>query len=96
MHKQMNSMLYVEEVVLDSIEEVDCSDMKLPIIALFDRPKDYPYNVIARFFDGQRASNTIMIFNTLEEAVKEIRKTNAVFVPRDKRDDPYLVGSYLL
>lgn len=88
---------------------VDLSDVRLPMWAVFDRPKDFPHAVIARLFECGRGSdplpmNVIVAFENVEachaafaQLVHPGRKVaNAwVWIPRSECDEPQIIGTYL-
>lgn len=41
----------MDKLVIKEILSVDLSDFKLPTIAIYEHPKDYPEYYVARVFD---------------------------------------------
>lgn len=81
---------------VESINSVDMSNLSFPNIAVFYNPKDFPKQFVARVFDGGKPTNVVMVKDTLEEIVKDIRKnTSFVFIPRDSMDHPSVVGIWM-
>lgn len=74
--------------------QVDYSDMKAPIITIFKHPKDYPDKFVARLFDLEKPTNVFMLGNTYQELRVKI-PTHMHRFPRDERDDPVIVESWL-
>ncbi|MCQ2500563.1 MAG: hypothetical protein MJ117_04340 [Lachnospiraceae bacterium] len=90
-----NELTGIREVVLDSITEADMSGLKLPVVAVYKHPDDFPDKYVARIFDADRPTNTIMIKDSLIELKKDIEKTGMVFLLRGAEDVPALVGAYM-
>lgn len=79
-----------------SIKEVDLSNIKVPVIAVYEHPSDYPEYYVARVFNADRPTDTIMLKDTLEEIQKDIRdNTNMMFMLRGAEDEPCIVGAWL-
>lgn len=75
-----------------SIKEVDLSGLKLPVIAIYDHPEDY----VARVFDTDRPTDTIILKPTLAAVQEDIRdNTNMVFFARGAEDDKCIVGAWM-
>lgn len=77
-----------------SWEQVDYTDMKAPIITIYKYPKDYPDKFVARLFDLNNATNVFMLGNTYGQIRYKIPRHMHRF-PRDVRDDPVIVESWL-
>lgn len=79
-----------------SIKEVDFSHIKEPMVVVYDHPSDYPEYYIARIFNGDKPTDTIMIKDTLREIQEDIRSnTDMIFVLRGEEDDTCIVGVWL-
>ncbi|MBQ8559070.1 MAG: hypothetical protein IJ439_03695 [Tyzzerella sp.] len=79
-----------------SIKELDLSGLKLPVIAIYDHPKDYPEYYVARVFDTDRPTDTIILKDTLAAVQEDIRdNTNMIFFNRGADDDKCIVGAWM-
>ena len=75
-----------------SMQEVDFSKLKMPAVAVYKRPEDFPRKCVARVYDMDKPTEHILIKNTLAEIDKDIRRyTNFTCIPRGKEDAPSLV-----
>lgn len=92
MTRKKNPVLGIEDVILDSLEEVDMSDLNLPLIAVFEHPRDYPEKIVARIFDGERPSNTILLKDKITDMMAELATTSMVWMPPHKDDPSNLIG----
>lgn len=82
--------------VVASINQVDMSNMKMPMIAVYEHPDDFPEKCVARVFDLDKPTNVILIRDTVEELQEEIRKnTSKVFLLRGAEDVRTLVGVWV-
>lgn len=79
-----------------SIKEVDFSNIKVPVIVVYEHPSDYPEYYVARIFNVDKPTDTIMLKDTLEEIQEDVRNnTNMMFMLRGAEDDPCIVGVWL-
>lgn len=84
-----------EKIAL-SISEVDLSNIEVPVIVVFEHPIDYPEYYVARVFNADKPTDTIMLKDTLEEIQENIRSnTNMMFMLRGAEDAPSIVGAWL-
>lgn len=80
--------------VIDSFYNVDYSDLKMPIIAVFYNTLDFPNTFVARLFDLQSPTNLIVVDDTLEGIRSKIPNIFTV-IPRSKEDHETVVESWL-
>ena len=79
--------------IVNNVKEMDFGGMRLPIIAVYDSPEDFPGRAVARLYDVDRPTETIMVRTTAREIHKEIREnTGMVFFQRGAEDVRSLVG----
>ena len=82
--------------VAESIREVDFSGLKVPFVAVYGHPDDFPDKYVARIYELDRATDTIMVKETLEEIEMDIKEHTAMtFIPRGTADVPSLVGVWM-
>lgn len=82
--------------VAESIREVDFSGLKVPFVAVYGHPDDFPDKYVARIYELDRATDTIMVKETLEEIETDIKEHTAMtFIPRGTADVPSLVGVWM-
>lgn len=83
----------MKEKRVESITQVDMSDLIMPQIAVYKHPEDFLEECVARIFDMGDSTDTIMVKKTVTEIAKDIgRNTNMIFMPRGADDVPSLVG----
>ena len=76
----------MQEKRVESIREVDFSGLKVPFVAVY----------VARIYELDRATDTIMVKETLEEITADIKEHTAMtFIPRGTADVPSLVGVWM-
>ena len=86
----------MKDLIVSSIACVDLDRFKLPAIAVHQDPIEYPGNNVARIFDVSTPTNTVIIKDTLEEIMEDIKtNTDMVFLKRTADDTPSLVGVWL-
>jgi len=62
-------------IELNSFQEADISNLKVPIICIYSKPNDYKNKIIARMFDLEEPLNIIIVRYTIEEIREDIIKT---------------------
>lgn len=68
----------------------------MPIIAVYQHPEDFPEKCVARIYELDKPTDTLMIKDTLEEIETDIRKnTGMTFIPRGAEDVLSLVGVWM-
>ena len=81
---------------IQSIREYDLKGLQMPVIAVYKNPEDYPTCCVARIFDADKPTDTIMTKYALSEIEKDILKnTSMVFIPRTPDDVDSLVGTWM-
>ena len=89
-------MDHMQDKKAESMKEVDLSGLKFPIIAVYKHPQDYPDKYVARIYDINRPTNTVVIRDTLQELQADISQNTAkTFIARDEQDEPCVVGSWI-
>lgn len=81
---------------INSIQEVDLSGIKVPMIPVYRQPEDFPDHAVARVFDLDQPTDTIMVRDTVEEIQLDLRKhSRLTFIPRSSGDVPALMGVWM-
>lgn len=81
---------------VESVKEIDFSSLKVPFIAVYQHPEDFPEQCVARIYELDKPTDTLMIKDTLEEIEKDIREnTGMTFIPRGAEDVFSLVGVWM-
>lgn len=80
-----------------SFADVDTSELKQPIICVFNKPDDYPDKYVARLFEGTAPTNIIITRNTEEEIREDITRHFPAMLPfaRNKEDHKSVVESWI-
>ena len=86
----------MQEKRVESITEVDFSGLKVPFIAVYQRPEDFPEKCVARIYELDKPTDTILVKYTLKEIEIDIQEnTGMVFMPRKAEDVRSLVGVWM-
>lgn len=99
--KVIKKRWYIGEKIMhdkkvQSVKEIDFSDLVLPMIAVYKNPEDYPNDCVARVFDLERPTNIVIIKKTVREIKEDIEQhMGMVFLNREVADVLSLVGVYL-
>lgn len=81
---------------VESAKEIDFSGLKVPFIAVYQHPEDFPEKCVARIYELDKPTDTLMIKDTLGEIEKDIREnTGMTFIPRGAEDVLSLVGVWM-
>ena len=80
------------------LRQRDVDRCMIPLIVLYDHPEDHPEVYVARLFDADNPTPAVMINKNLDELRKciEAKIDDAVFMRRSPRDDPKIIGTYLI
>jgi hypothetical protein len=83
-----------KSIEVTSWDQVDFSDLKMPIITIYQFPLDYPQKYVARLFNLTDPTNVVMLGDNYEELVR--RKPLAmVSFNRSPDDDPKIVETWI-
>ena len=86
----------MKEKRVESVQEIDFSGLKVPFIVVYEQPEDFPDKCVARIYELDKPTDTLMIKDTVEEIENDIRKhTGMIFMPRGKEDVLSLVGIWI-
>ena len=82
--------------IVNSIQQIDLSDLKIPVAAVYNKPLDYPDKCVARIFDLDKPTNAVVIKDELESLMNDIKdNTNLTFLQRGAEDVESLVGVWM-
>lgn len=82
--------------LITSVKELDTSNLKVPVIVVYEHPSDYPQYYVARVFDTDKPTDTIMLKDRLSEIQDDIKEnTDMIFFLRGAADDPCIVGVWM-
>lgn len=82
---------------MESMRQVDFSDLRFPLIAVYKKPKDYPDAYVARVWEAARnlPTNALIKRETLQEIRRDIREAGfTTRFARQQRDDPVIVENW--
>lgn len=86
----------MQQKKVESIKEIDFSGLKVPFIAVYQHPEDFPEKYVARIYELDKPTDTLMVKDTLEEIEEDIREnTGMTFIPRGTEDVLSLVGVWM-
>lgn len=81
-----------------SFHEVDFSDLTMPMIVVYERPKDHPFGLIARIWNvgpgSVQPTDMAMIANSLEQLRNGIPR-RFTRVERNPSDDPNILEVWI-
>lgn len=93
--KIINPITKKEDTLVETIQEVDLSQLKFPVISIYEYPVDYPDEYVARIFDLDKPTSVIMKASCLWLLKFDIEKHTAFTFVEPFIGDPYnLVGTY--
>lgn len=82
--------------IVKSFSEVDLASIRLPCIALYRYPDDFPDMYVARVYSGDRPTDVAMVSDSVDLISDDVEKnTNLTFVLRGPEDVPALVGVWI-
>ncbi len=87
-----------QEKLVESLVQVDFSDLQLPAIVVYKNPKDCPDAYIARAWEGAMTLPTDIFIKreTLQEIRKDIKAAGfSIRFTRQQGDDPVIVETWV-
>ena len=85
-----------KDIVLETFKKIKLSSLvKVPIIAVYKHPSDYPDKYVARLWDvGNKATHYVLVKDTLAE-IREAIPNNLIRLNPSAKDDPIIVETWL-
>lgn len=75
-------------------EEIQ-DNTELPLIAIYDHPRDYPNHFVARVFDLDKPLALVALADTLEDIRAVVTALPVSYFPRSPMDDPCIVEVWI-
>lgn len=90
----------MKRIVVDSLADVDLSEIKIPMVVIYKHPTDAPDCYVGRIWEGAvpAPTNVEIRAKTLQKcraAIKRGKRTYAI-LPRVADDDPVIVETWVL
>ena len=60
------------DVKLKSFKYIDTSNLRWPVIVVYNSPKDYPGKIVARVFELDKPTNAVVFAKSLDKMRKKI------------------------
>lgn len=84
-----------EDIILETFDPEHIMKIApIPLICVYKRPADYPQKFVARLWNVDRATRYIVLADTIEEVRKAV-PPDMIRFPRDQKDDPCIIESYI-
>lgn len=83
---------------VDSMQQVDFSEIKIPMAVIYDSPKDFPNLHMCRIWEGAgcHPTNTATQRFSLEELREDIQAAGfTIRFPRAEGDDPVILETWM-
>lgn len=71
----------MQTVEVNSFKQVDIGGLKVPIVTVYNSPEDYPGKCVARIFDCEKPTNTVIVKDTIEEIREDITAAFPYMLP---------------
>ncbi len=92
----MTKALKNTEIVLESFLDINLNQLvKVPIIVIYNSPKDYPNKFVARLWDIHNKPTKYVIIKDDIESIRSIIPKTMVRLNRNTEDDPVIVETWL-
>lgn len=85
-------------VFVNSLRDLDLSEIKMPMAVIYDSPKDFPDMYLCRIWEGAGCHPTTatMQKNSLDEMREDIAAAGfTVKIPRSPNDDPVILETWM-
>lgn len=93
--KQIDDLKKINKRV-NSLTEVDFSELKVPLITVYYDTVDFPGQIVARVFEMNHPTNIYVSYQSMDAARSDaIDAGFQTLVPRSKDDDPHIVETYM-
>ena len=92
---KQNTPLYKR---VPTLNLVDYSEMKMPVVVVYDSPLDFPGKVIARVWEASvnRSTNVYCQYETIAQCEKDAMSAGFIMkFPRSLSDDTHIVATYM-
>lgn len=83
---------------VSSLAIVDYSEMKVPMVVIYDSPLDFHGKVIARVFEGatNQPTNVYCEYETVEKGMRDAEDAGfTAYFPRSISEPKNIVGTYI-
>lgn len=84
--------------MVESMTQVDLSEIKMPMAVVYDSPKDFPGMYLCRIWEGSgcHPTNTAMQKNSLEAMREDLQAAGfSIRFPRADGDDPAILETWI-
>lgn len=84
--------------MVESMTQVDLSEIKMPMAVIYDNPKDFPGMYLCRIWEGAgcHPTNTTMQKSSLEEMREDIQAAGfSIRFTRAEGDDPAILETWI-
>ena len=87
-------------IIVDSMIQVDFSDLKFPLITVYVKPLDFQGAYVARIWEAvgprPKPTNKAITRNSLQEIREDIMAAGfEIRIPRAEDDDPHIVETWM-
>lgn len=81
---------------LESAREIEFKRLRMPIIAVYKSPQDYPGQYVARVFDVNQPTNVVIVKKDFIELQRDIEQnTDMIWLSRSPKDVIELIGTWI-
>lgn len=87
-----------EDKVVETLVQVDLSELKIPMAVIYNNPSDYPGKYVARIYEGAtgQPTDTLIIRLSHEDTRKDIKAAGfQVFFTRSQDDEESIVETWM-
>ena len=84
--------------IVDSLTQVDFSEIQIPMAVIYEKPKDHPGEYVCRIWEGVgcHPTNTAITRSSLEGIQEDIKAAGfQTRFPRAEDDDPVIVETWM-
>lgn len=85
---------YPKDIQANSVKDIDFTDIRIPMFAIYDHPIEYPNSYVARLWDNITATNVVLLSDDLEELRKKM-PYSMIPIKRSMKDDKCLIETWV-
>lgn len=94
-HRQYPIVCPAMTIVTAAVRNTIIKEGRLPIITVYDHPKDAPDDYVGRIFDGEKPTDHAFATPHLAQLREQMRLLGLTPLPRNRQDDPVIIETWL-
>lgn len=91
----------MKDKIVKTLKQIDMTELRMPLITVYGTNQiEYPGKYVARIFDADKPTNTVIVTDDLDKPRDCIEESmpgelTGAFLSHGADDDPSLIGCYI-